>query len=102
RRRLPLCSTLVPYTTLFRSAGVVGQQAVQPAHHLGLAAHREAPFTQLRERLRVALRKLAATDDAGGVGEEGQWPLGGDAGIELRSEEHTSELQSRENLVCRL
>src|SRR5690606_40409209 len=25
-----------------------------------------------------------------------------DAGIEIRSEEHTSELQSRENLVCRL
>src|SRR5690606_41694686 len=27
---------------------------------------------------------------------------GGDGGIRLRSEEHTSELQSRENLVCRL
>src|SRR5690606_3136046 len=29
-------------------------------------------------------------------------PAGGEAAISARSEEHTSELQSRENLVCRL
>src|SRR5690606_39934610 len=36
----------------------------------------------------------------------GRWKKGGPEpappGLELRSEEHTSELQSRENLVCRL
>src|SRR5690606_40227576 len=33
--------------------------------------------------------------------DEGHLPPGGDAFGSIRSEEHTSELQSRENLVCR-
>src|SRR5207302_2327056 len=30
------------------------------------------------------------------------WVDGGNGAVDMRSEEHTSELQSRENLVCRL
>src|SRR2546430_3801803 len=78
--RRPPRSTLFPYTTLFRSLG-------------------------LRKRT-VGHHPLAvAYPDAGGRG--GRLERGGGAilacRIELvRSEEHTSELQSQSNLVCRL
>src|SRR3712207_7463774 len=85
--RRPPRSTLFPYTTLFRSLG--NRRRAQGAP---------------RER-RPGL---------GGVG--GHHPAGGDARVRgplrgapgaggrrpLRSEEHTSELQSRQYLVCRL
>src|SRR5690606_42007529 len=46
---------------------------------------------------------LARADTLSGIGHYGVILLGIDDGKELyRSEEHTSELQSRENLVCRL
>src|SRR5687768_18195675 len=83
--RRPPRSTLFPYTTLFRSAvdddlveGVVEHLAVEPA--LGLEAGRHQG------------------EDAVGVRRLG--PAG--LGQLLRSEEHTSELQSRLHLVCRL
>src|SRR5436309_7593996 len=69
----PPRSTLFPYTTLFRSQVDPQLQSVeQPA-----ADHQ-------------VLRRLLDVQD----------PRPG--GHPLRSEEHTSELQSRENLVCRL
>src|SRR5436309_12535360 len=76
--RRPPRSTLFPYTTLFRSrAGAArGPGAVQPA-----------------------------ADDAHARLAPGPQRVGGDRGYGdgiCRSEEHTSELQSRENLVCRL
>src|SRR3712207_8493721 len=84
--RRPPRSTLFPYTTLFRSL----------QHHPGAAAvggvvHRAVPVGG--ERAPVVQRDLhqpaldRALDDA-----LAQW----------RSEEHTSELQSRQYLVCRL
>src|SRR2546423_10493517 len=73
--RRPPRSTLFPYTTLFRSVGVVGGGGDVPG---------------CRER-RVGLQR-------GAVG--GQRRAG--AGLEVRSEEHTSELQSLAYLVCRL
>src|SRR3712207_7959703 len=80
--RRPPRSTLFPYTTLFRSG--VRQD------DLGLAAE-----------IRAANRK-GGRDNAGG-GEEARFhgfpPV---ARHERRSEEHTSELQSRQYLVCRL
>src|SRR5690554_7208462 len=80
--RRPPRSTLFPYTTLFRS-GVVGELGgvgVLPAGHVaGELDHRH----------------LHAEADA----EIGNAVLPGVAG---RSEEHTSELQSRPHLVCRL
>src|SRR3712207_7831408 len=77
--RRPPRSTLFPYTTLFRSFG--------PA--LGIPA----PFlgqVELAVDQRVSL--------IAGVGQEDA-----DLGVlDPRSEEHTSELQSRQYLVCRL
>src|SRR3712207_8317952 len=91
--RRPPRSTLFPYTTLFRSGRAAGDTAGDTArdagdpvlhrrrgvlrgpHHLVLEADRRA----------LSLVGLAPGDVAGG-----------------RSEEHTSELQSRQYLVCRL
>src|SRR3712207_7534619 len=80
--RRPPRSTLFPYTTLFRSADA----RPRPPHH-----HRPV-LRPLRPRRRGELLPLSrplARRRAGG----------GRAG---RSEEHTSELQSRQYLVCRL
>src|SRR5436309_9671357 len=48
---------------------------------------------------------ISGGEDAEGAGEAARWLLGlflGGDRLRARSEEHTSELQSRENLVCRL
>src|SRR2546430_11761654 len=74
--RRPPRSTLFPYTTLFRS-------------------HRRGPLERLGGRQRRAIGTLRRHD----VGDR-RTPLGD--GTRLRSEEHTSELQSQSNLVCRL
>src|SRR5688572_32314808 len=76
--RRPPRSTLFPYTTLFRSA--VGAAADLRHHDLHHLAH-----VLRRRRARLGDRL-------------------GDERVELlvRSEEHTSELQSQSNLVCRL
>src|SRR3712207_8721562 len=85
--RRPPRSTLFPYTTLFRSrpcsvAEEDGRRAVVLVHD---RAHRVGPD-----------QEHAA---GGGAFEHGV----GDGGrIGERSEEHTSELQSRQYLVCRL
>src|SRR5688572_32369874 len=81
--RRPPRSTLFPYTTLFRSAAAHEQRAVR---EVDVAQH-----TSLIRRGRGQ-----RIDEAEHVG------LGsGGSGAE-RSEEHTSELQSQSNLVCRL
>src|SRR3712207_8230821 len=79
--RRPPRSTLFPYTTLFRSIGleVFGRGR---RHQLLLSAHPQSP------RLHLVTQKPTR-------GVEHDPPL-------LRSEEHTSELQSRQYLVCRL
>src|SRR2546427_8591808 len=74
--RRPPRSTLFPYTTLFRSLG--------QKHARGHAGHREKVGFRMGER-----RDL-------GAGEQRRLAFVG------RSEEHTSELQSQSNLVCRL
>src|SRR3712207_8044799 len=83
--RRPPRSTLFPYTTLFRSlaraGGLPGRELL---HRDGVGEH----------GLLVAVSALE------GIAHPGVHPdihLG-----ELRSEEHTSELQSRQYLVCRL
>src|SRR3712207_9341612 len=100
--RRPPRSTLFPYTTLFRS-----EPAVARAAHAARVLRREThgPAAALDELLQpvrrrdgvtmaTALRRIAAVDrvlhrvDAGHP--------------DARSEEHTSELQSRQYLVCRL
>src|SRR5436309_7296446 len=74
--RPPPISTLFPYTTLFRSGSICHPAAVADYHSVA-ASH---------------IAHVEAAADA---------PQGSRAG-HRRSEEHTSELQSRENLVCRL
>src|SRR3989475_7441325 len=89
--RRPPRSTLFPYTTLFRS--------LQRAQLLldGLErAPPGLPGDRLRdERVRARLR---LREDGEGPARQ---PADGAQG-EVRSEEHTSELQSQSNLVCRL
>src|SRR2546425_1662875 len=91
--RRPPRSTLFPYTTLFRSLlqrqdlGVRGgiakalTRVASAAHHASIGDHHRADghFAFFRSEARLAA-------------EEG----------EVRSEEHTSELQSLAYLVCRL
>src|SRR5204863_10026154 len=81
--RRPPISTLLPYTTLFRSRGL-GATALMPNHvHLVLTP-------QTREGLARA------------IGETAVHRLINARALDRRSEEHTSELQSRRDLVCRL
>src|SRR3712207_8870437 len=80
--RRPPRSTLFPYTTLFRS---VGKYASTLRMHLQMRAV-------------MSLRALYVVNRLG-PGTEYTRHM---AGFGLRSEEHTSELQSRQYLVCRL
>src|SRR3712207_7139197 len=75
--RRPPRSTLFPYTTLFRSAK---SRPATPSRRRGRAAGRNRPWPA-RRCATSARRASRAT---------------------ARSEEHTSELQSRQYLVCRL
>src|SRR5690606_41611224 len=87
-------STLFPYTTLFRSAltGLVHRGVVEVDLEGQLVAVIGLQAGPL-ERAAFAVAHLHGLDHA-------QEFLG--CALQLRSEEHTSELQSRENLVCRL
>src|SRR3712207_8447555 len=80
--RRPPRSTLFPYTTLFRSVGNGAGSRYRGARDVRFDApvkvHRDEPTTVTVEARRVGGDKVA------------------------RSEEHTSELQSRQYLVCRL
>src|SRR3712207_7145924 len=84
--RRPPRSTLFPYTTLFRSACRMG---AVPGTPIGV----EVGICGVLERrvggLAVGVRRGAVDRRA-------------DQGMAERSEEHTSELQSRQYLVCRL
>src|SRR5436309_8820256 len=78
--RRPPRSTLFPYTTLFRSRG-----------------RDRPPGSRAADQSSPAARPASGRPPPGGAGAPARvrrpcW----------RSEEHTSELQSRENLVCRL
>src|SRR3712207_8968526 len=82
--RRPPRSTLFPYTTLFRSGagGLLGKRVHDVGPGAGLAAG------QVLELVRGAVRRVE-------LDVEVRRAL-------VRSEEHTSELQSRQYLVCRL
>src|SRR5690606_40776463 len=100
RRRCPPAPPLFPYTTLFRSPTFGGSGVV--ATELGLElAHRghEIHFITYSQPVRLALLSPNVHYHQVNVPE---YPLFHYQPYELRSEEHTSELQSRENLVCRL
>src|SRR3712207_7358003 len=86
--RRPPRSTLFPYTTLFRSLGLVNIPGARQANMGGLKQHVavrpcDLDVTAMQVIVEVNLFCLTTwTSD--------------------RSEEHTSELQSRQYLVCRL
>src|SRR2546429_5768570 len=92
--RRPPRSTLLPYTTLFRSPAAEAQQAgallarerIEGLQLLG----RKAPVADDLERSDAVRLALADPDDERGLPRL------------LRSEEHTSELQSRLHIGCRL
>src|SRR3712207_9566384 len=77
--RRPPRSTLFPYTTLFRSVSVA----------IGLMANKGIKGSQAGTSLRSAMTRLAN-------------PTGDSAKAMKKIGEHTSELQSRQYLVCRL
>src|SRR5438132_4323520 len=82
----PPRSTLFPYTTLFRSAApgdgrapMAVSRCAAPKHRVQFAVATDADDAEIRRLLR-------------------ENPMPG----RIRSEEHTSELQSHSDLVCRL
>src|SRR5256886_3325639 len=87
--RRPPRSTLFPYTTLFRSRGrIEGGRREAPEAHQAIDPVR-ARLCRLRSENQAAPRIGAARIEQAADARE-------------RSEEHTSELQSQSNLVCRL
>src|SRR3712207_7595374 len=89
--RRPPRSTLFPYTTLFRSLGVGGEEVddldarLEHLGRRGQGLHRWSVAVD-----RPALLDLDVARKVDRLAEQ------------VRSEEHTSELQSRQYLVCRL
>src|SRR2546430_9263547 len=78
--RRPPRSTLFPYTTLFRSLGIW--------NHVLLIAGMPHETKPKQDRMMDFLTRTA--------------PIVDFYSVSSRSEEHTSELQSQSNLVCRL
>src|SRR3712207_9071273 len=100
--RRPPRSTLFPYTTLFRSRGsMVRDERLTPSSSYHGAMVREDA------RAVAATRVVSLVTQKGGSGKTtlclNLAVAAEEAGRRcLRSEEHTSELQSRQYLVCRL
>src|SRR5437016_11162719 len=90
--RRPPTPTLFPYTTLFRSmemrAATEHDRLLHEAHKLDTQSSNLVHAGKYDAALPLAERAL-------GIGEK-------ELGPDHRSEEHTSELQSLTNLVCRL
>src|SRR5207244_12059311 len=95
-------STLFPYTTLFRSDSMVrraialGLDAIEA---IRLASYNTAQYFRLYNRGAIApgfVADLVVLDDVYTFQVESVYKDGA-----LRSEEHTSELQSPDHLVCR-
>src|SRR5206468_5760792 len=83
--RRPPTSTLFPYTTLFRSPRPSPSRPLCP-HRRGCASPAPPP---------AGMQRAPSAARRGPRGSPCLWHI-------WRSEEHTSELQSRSDLVCRL
>src|SRR3712207_7530979 len=81
--RRPPRSTLFPYTTLFRSDAICSRMALTGRSNPDISV-----IVSMRARTSRGLLAWIVVS-------EPSWPV-------FRSEEHTSELQSRQYLVCRL
>src|SRR5690606_41311058 len=86
--RRPPSPTLFPYTTLFRSSGYSESPHTYPSFSRTVNCSFAVTPSPPPSRQRASSPYAADTYS--------------EAPAEDRSEEHTSELQSRENLVCRL
>src|SRR3712207_8099252 len=86
--RRPPRSTLFPYTTLFRSVRKV------PLHNVSDASELAKLVDEGVVEADRVVAVIGKTEGNGGVNDYTR--------IIARSEEHTSELQSRQYLVCRL
>src|SRR3712207_9469407 len=100
--RRPPRSTLFPYTTLFRSLNAFPLLS-QP--HMGFAQpyqglHVLGAAVQQRRKVRTGSFELSGSQPEMDPHANRLEVVGHQ--IEARSEEHTSELQSRQYLVCRL
>src|SRR5690242_20924197 len=82
--RHPPRSTLFPYTTLFRSVRTPTEASLKSRRLADWSAHSDRDWIG-RSGKRTGTRSTPATES-----------------VTARSEEHTSELQSHVNLVCRL
>src|SRR2546430_9611155 len=82
--RRPPRSTLFPYTTLFRSARWRASTTMRWVNSLAASGGSVSD-----------LSRACLSSSAWSSGENEWW-------VTIRSEEHTSELQSQSNLVCRL
>src|SRR5690606_40263001 len=89
----PPRSTLFPYTTLFRSHDTSMRQVVTAVNGALSQVRREMWWVRGCSDLHVELHVQVV---------HSSWLFLRRIYATLRSEEHTSELQSRENLVCRL
>src|SRR3712207_9176206 len=100
--RRPPRSTLFPYTTLFRSEdGEAGDRGAVVVPGVDVAVHRGGDHLEPAVVVAVEVREHRRSDEAvlGAVGPALPHVL---ERLQRRSEEHTSELQSRQYLVCRL
>src|SRR2546427_5920598 len=86
--RRPPRSTLFPYTTLFRSRGEAREKIMHEEKERHQQRHHEPGRMSRELRCGVLSEPRHETRFPEAIGE--------------RSEEHTSELQSQSNLVCRL
>src|SRR5947209_19359176 len=85
--RRPPRSTLFPYTTLFRSSRARSMSHMRRQHRTGSGSASETPARGCLQR-----NSLSCSSHS----------IGSARKRAARSEEHTSELQSRQYLVCRL
>src|SRR2546427_4263641 len=122
--RRPPRSTLFPYTTLFRAPALTASEFLGQQVSLAPGTHVSKTVAKVVSAFEVAMLDLQGqmagapiVDLLGGAARDSvpfsaylfykyaehiDRPYGPDSSPDARSEEHTSELQSQSNLVCRL
>src|SRR5256885_13321119 len=96
--RRPPRSTLFPYTTLFRSSAAMIEKLIKAG------ANPSAPLSKFGDTALMLAARTGKTDAIKALLDNGAQvnAIGFPGPRSKRSEEHTSELQSPCNLVCRL
>src|SRR5690606_41910643 len=90
----PPCSTLFPYTTLFRSGRPLMRMTFNwNPNDIRMTQYMKTKMEELAKTMNPDVMQSSFKKEGA------QYDV---RPYQTRSEEHTSELQSRENLVCRL